>query len=119
MNRDLDAALTVIAIGYDVNVIINGIDIGIRGQKSESVKLFGIQSKMARVLPEDMKGQACLKEGENLITVESKYTDAESLAELTIELQAKDQFVNGATLLSKTEKMDIGKKKSFTESFIL
>ncbi len=119
MKRDLNAILTVLAVGYDVTIKINGQDIGIQGSKSESVKLFGNGSPMVSVLPDNMKKQVCLKEGENSIVVDFKCVDDTSARELTIELQARDQFVNGATLISRKEKSDAGKEKSFTDAFTL
>ncbi len=119
MKRDLNAILTVLARGYDVTIKINGNDIGIQGGKSESVKLFGSGSPMVSVLPDDMKNQVCLQEGENSIVVDFKCVDDTSESELTIELQARDQFVNGATLISRKEKIDVGKEKSVTDVFTL
>ncbi len=119
MNRELNAILTVLANGYDVTIEINGMDIGIQGQKSESLKLFGKNNPTAPVLPEDMKKQVCLQEGENSVSVNCKRTDAVSASELTIELQARDLFVNGATNFSRKEKLDVGKEKKFTDTFTI
>ena len=119
MNRELNAILTVLANGYDVTIEINGIDLGIRGQKSESLKLFGKNNPTAPVLPEDMKKQVCLQDGENSISVNCKRIDPTSGSELTIELQARDLFVNGATNFSRKEKPDVGKEKSFTDTFTI
>jgi len=119
MNRDLNAILTVIAKGYDVAIKINNIDIGILGQKLESVKLFGKHNPMVSVLPEDMKKLVCLKEGENLISVHLKSTDATSSSEFSIELQAREQFVNGANLFSEKEKIDAGSEKEISGTFTL
>ena len=118
MNRELNAILTVLANGYDVTIEINGIDIGIRGQKSESLKLFGKNNPTAPVLPEDMKNQVCLQDGENSISVNCKCIDA-TASELTIELQARDLFVNGANNFSRKEKLEVGKEKSFTDTFTI
>ncbi len=119
MNRSLNAILTLIAKGYDVTIKINGIDIGIKGQKSESVKLFGKHDPMALVLPEDMKNLVCLQEGNNSVSVDFKRTEKTTPPELTIVLQAKEQFVNGANLFSRKEEIDVGKGKSFSETFTL
>ena len=115
MNRDLNVILTVLANGYDVIIEINGIDIGIRGRKSESVKLFGKENPMVPVLPEDMKQHICLQEGDNSIRVRYKRVDEAASPELTVELQAREQFVNGATLFSLKKKADIGKENSFSD----
>jgi len=119
MNRELNAILTILANGYDVRIEINGIDIGIRGQKSESLKLFGKYNPTAPVLPEDMRNQVCLQEGENSILINCKRIDAKSASELTIELQARDLFVNGATNFSRKEKLIVGEEKKITETFTI
>ena len=119
MKRDLNAILTVIAKGYDVIIKINRIDIGIRGQKLESVKLFGKHNPMASVLPEDMEKLVCLEEGGNSISVHLKRTDATSSSEFSIELQAREQFVNGANLFSQKEKIDVGSEKEISGTFTL
>ena len=119
MNRELNAILTILANGYDVTIEINGIDIGTRGQKSESLKLFGKNNPTAPVLPEDMKKQVCLQEGENSVSVNCKRIDPTSAPELTIELQARDLFVNGATNFSRKEKLAVGEEKSITDTFTI
>lgn len=119
MNRELNAILTVIAKGYDVTIKINGMDIGIRGQKSESVKLFGKFNPTPPVLPEDMKNQVCLQEDENSISVYFKHTEAIASPGFSIELQARDQFVNGGTLFSRKEEIEVGKEKSFSDIFTI
>ena len=67
MNRELNAILTVIAIGYEVKIAINNIDIGVKGLKSESLKLFGKNNPTKPMLPEDMKKQICLQDGKTLL----------------------------------------------------
>ena len=119
MNRELNAILTILANGYDISIEINGKDIGIRGQKSESLKLFGKNNPTLPVLPEDMKKQICLQDGENSISVNCKRIDPRSAPELTIEIQARDMFVNGATNFSRKEKLDVGKEKTFIDTFTI
>jgi hypothetical protein len=63
MSEDLMAAIDVMAYGYEVSVSINGIDIGVRGGKSESKRLFGVNHSMVSQLPEQMKNLVCLKSG--------------------------------------------------------
>jgi hypothetical protein len=117
MQRELNAILTVLAVGYDVTIEINGMNIGVKGQKSESIKLFGKKNPTVTVLPEDMKNQICLIEGNNSISVTCKRIDEKSSPELTIEVQARDLFVNGATNFCKKEKINVGEEKSFTDIF--
>ena len=119
MNRELNVILTVIAKGYDVNIEINDMDIGIQGRKSESVKLFGKKNPNLPVLPEDMKQQICLQEGDNSIRVRYKRIAEDAAQELTIELQAREQFVNGANFFSKKKKSKLGKEDSFFEVFTI
>lgn len=119
MTRDLNAILTVLARGYNVTITINGIDIGVRGGKSESIKLFSQGSPMVSALPEDMKNQVCLQEGENLLFASYERLDDTASNELTIELVAREQLVNGANLIYRKEKGDLGKKKSFEDTFSL
>lgn len=119
MNRELNAILTVIAIGYKVTIKINNIDIGIKGLKSESLKLFGKNNPTLPVLPEDMKKHICLQDGDNSLSVYFKRVDEASSPELTIELQAREQFVSGANVFSRKEKVAVGQEKEFTEIFSL
>ena len=119
MNRNLDVILTVIAKGYDVTIKINGSDVGVNGQGSESVKLFGVDSPMKPVLPPDMQNQICLEEGDNSIHIQCKRTKEESPSELTVELQAKEQFVNAANLFSKKELLNVGDERTFSDQFTL
>ena len=70
MERDLIGSIEVMAYGYNVAVLINGVDIGIKGGKSESKRLFGTDHSMVSKLPEDMKNLACLKMGANEIRVD-------------------------------------------------
>jgi hypothetical protein len=119
MIRDLNAVLTVAAKGYEVNIKVNGTDIGVAGGKSESFKLFGKTSPSLPVLPADMQKQVCLEEGENSILVTYKRVSQELAGELTVELATREQFVNGATLISKKEKSPFNEEKSFYETFTL
>jgi hypothetical protein len=119
MNRELNAILTVIAIDYEVTIKINNIDIGITGKKSESLKLFGKNNPTMPVLPEDMKNHTCLQDGDNSIFVHYKRVDDTSSPELIIELQAREQFVSGANVFAKKEKIELGQKKEFIETFSL
>lgn len=118
MKRDLNATLTVLARGYETTVLINGIDIGIKGCKSESLKLFGKDSPSMPVLPEDMKNQICLQEGQNSLSVTYKRLEKSSAdKDLIIELQTREQQVNGANIIYRKESIKAGDKKSFTETF--
>lgn len=92
MGKELMGAIDVMAYGYKVAVLINGIDIGIKGGKSESKRLFGTDHSMASKLPEEMKNLACLKDGINKIQVEyQRLQDVESTG-LTIEIRSEEKF---------------------------
>ena len=119
MTRDLMAAITILASGYAVNIAINGIDIGVTGGKSESLKLFGDSHSMVPVLPEDMKKLVCLKKGANEIACKFKCLDNESKSGLTIELKSKEQFAKEECLVSLKENLDVGSENSFHKIFLL
>ena len=119
MQRNLNVILNVLAGSYEVNVKVNGVDVGILGCKAESVKLFNKSNPMADVLPPDMQNTVCLKEGENSIELKFKRIKDADPDELTIEIQAREQFVNGANLFAHKEKLPIGESKEITEFFTL
>jgi hypothetical protein len=119
MINDLMVAVTVLANGYDVNITVNGRDIGIMGGKSESLKLFGKNHSMVPVLPADMKKLVCLKKGENEISFQFKCRDIESKSELIIELKTKEQFVKEECLVSLKEHLDVGKENTVHKTFTL
>ncbi|WP_300457239.1 hypothetical protein [Desulfobacula sp.] len=119
MINDLMVAITVLANGYDVNITVNGRDIGITGGKSESLKLFGENHSMVPVLPEDMKKLVCLKKGANEIFFKFRCRDIESKSDLIIELKTKEQFVTDECLISLKEHLDLGKENTVHKTFTL
>ena len=120
MGKDLMGVINVMAYGYSVKVFINGVDIGITGGKSESLRLFGKEHSMAPQLPEDMKNLACLKAGENEIKVEyQRMKDVDSTG-LTVELKSEEQFSSDENLFYFREEPDKnGETKSITKKFNL
>jgi hypothetical protein len=120
MGKDLMGVINVMAYGYSVKVFINSVDIGIKGGKSESLRLFEKEHSMAPQLPEDMKKLACLKTGENEIKVEyQRMKDVDSTG-LTVELKSEEQFTSDENLINFRE--DPGKNgepKSITKKFNL
>lgn len=92
MGKDLAGAIDVMAYGYNVAVLINGVDVGIRGGKSESKRLFGTDHSMMSKLPEDMKNLACLKAGANEIQVDYQGLKDVDSTGMTIELRSAEQF---------------------------
>ena len=119
MFNELMVAITVLADEYDVNITVNGRDIGITGGKSESLKLFGKNHSMVPVLPEDMKKLVCLKKGANEISFKFKCRDIESKSDLIIELKTKEQFVKEECLISLKEHLDVGKENTVHKTFTL
>ncbi|MBW2144774.1 MAG: hypothetical protein JRG75_10320 [Deltaproteobacteria bacterium] len=120
MGKDLMGVINVMAYGYSVKVFINSVDIGIRGGKSESFRLFGKEHSMAPRLPEDMKHLACLKPGENEIKIEyQRMKDVDSTG-LTVELKSEEQFTSDENLINFREDPDKnGEPKSITKKFNL
>ena len=92
MGNDLMGAMDVMAYGYRVAVTINGVDLKVKGGKSESARLFGAEHSMASQLPEEMKHLACLKEGANEIRVDYERLKEEDSTGLTIEIKSEEQF---------------------------
>ncbi len=118
MGKDLAGAIEVMAYGYNVIVLINGVDIGIRGGKSESKRLFGRDHSMVSKLPEEMKNLACLKAGVNEIQVDyQRLQDVDSTG-MTVELRSEQQFGTDECLFHFREEPDENyESKSMTESF--
>jgi len=118
MTKEIMGAIDVMAYGYNVRIFINGIDIGIRGGKSESARLFGKEHSMVPRLPEDMKHLACLQAGQNEIKVDyQRLKDVDSTG-LTVELRSSEQFATDEHLFYFREEPDRnGGQRSFTESF--
>ena len=118
MEKDLIGAIDVMAYGYNVIVLINGVDIGIRGGKSESKRLFGTNHSMMSKLPEDMKNLACLKAGANEIQVDYQGLQDVDSPPLTIELRSEQQFGTDECLFHFREEPDESyESRSITESF--
>jgi len=118
MTEEIMGSIDVMAYGYNVKVFINGIDIGIKGGKSESERLFGKEHSMVPRLPEDMKHLACLIVGQNEIKVDyQKLKDVDSTG-LTIELRSAEQFATDDHLFyfrKEPDRSDVS--RSITESF--
>ena len=118
MEKDLAGAIDVMAYGYNVAVLINGVDIGMRGGKSESKRLFGTNHSMISELPEEMKNLACLKVGLNEIQVDyQRLQDVDSTG-MTIELRSEEQFgTDECRFHFHEEPGENYESRSMTESF--
>ncbi len=119
MIKDMMAAITILAKGYEVNIVINGIDIGVTGGKSESFKLFAETHSMVPVLPEDMKQLVCIKKGQNTIAVKFKCLFNASKDGLTIEIKAKEQFLKDQFVFILKESLEPGSEKTIDNVFSL
>jgi len=118
MEKDLAGAIEVMAYGYNVVVSINGVDIGIKGGKSESKRLFGTDHSMMSKLPDDMKKLACLKMGANESRVDYQGLQDLDSPPLTIELRSEQQFGTDECLFHFRDEPDENyESKSMTKSF--
>ena len=118
MGKDLAGAIDVMAYGYNVVVLINGVDLGIMGGKSESKRLFGTDHSMLSKLSEDMKNLACLKAGANEIRVDYQRLQDVDEPPLTIDFRSEQQFGTDECLFHFRDEPDENyESKSITESF--
>jgi len=91
MSEELMAVINVMAYGYEASVSINGLDIGIAGGKSESMRLFGRDDPMVSQLPAEMKNLACLKSGVNEVAITCKRVGDQASSGLSVEIKTADQ----------------------------
>jgi hypothetical protein len=69
--KEIEAALSCFGYGYQAKVVINGRDTGVKGGRSESIRLFAQDNKMAKEAPPETRDRYfVLKEGENQIQVD-------------------------------------------------
>ena len=107
--KEIDAVLSSFSYGYKVKVLINGIDVGITGGKSESMRLFVQGSPLAVKAPSDFKNLFCLKEGTNIILVEfaKASTEAHDKAEVSLQVEGHKEplfFLQSREASGKVEK---------------
>lgn len=89
-NRDLMAVLSCRGYGYKVNVLVNGVDVGIAGGKSENRRLLNKGNGMAVMAAPEMKKQNfMLVPGDNTISVtfKKKSANKDDRLELSLEMQ--------------------------------
>jgi hypothetical protein len=116
MTEELMASLDVMAYGYEVSVKVNGIDLGFKGGKSESKRLFGADDPMAAEMPPEFRSLACLKPGENRIEVGYKRVPKEDSTGLTIEIHGG---TGESAFRFREDPTSDDAPKSVTESFKL
>src|SRR3989344_1206651 len=87
MKKDISATLSCWGYGYDGKVIINGIDIGIKGGKSESKRLFLLDNPMISKATGDLKKLFCLKAGKNKVHIECSKTSSSQSDKFEVSLE--------------------------------
>lgn len=83
------AALSCFGYGYKLKVLVNGVDVGVAGGKSENRRLFAADSPMAsQAAPETRKKSFVLKKGENTISIEftKQSDDKNDRMEVSLEM---------------------------------
>ena len=86
-NNETSAILSVMGYGFNVKILINGKDAGIKGGKSENKRLFFSDSKQLDEMPPDLrKSFALLKRGENKFSVDFKKVPGSQSSGLEIVL---------------------------------
>jgi hypothetical protein len=89
-NEEIMAVLSCMGYGYNVKVLVNGTDVGIKGGMSESKRLFDKNSEMAaQATPEIRKKNFVLVKGPNTISVEftKQGSNQHDKVELTLEVE--------------------------------
>jgi len=77
--------------GFTVKVLVNGVDIGVKGGQSESKRLFSVEHPMKKEAPPEWQARLfVLKSGENDIHIEFRKTGVET-DKLTFELNLENQ----------------------------
>jgi hypothetical protein len=82
----MEATLDCFGYGYKVKVVVNGVDVNVKGGKSESKRLFDRNNPLVKEVPPEMKNLFILKLGENQIQVEFTKQGTER-DKLTLSLQ--------------------------------
>jgi len=87
--KELEAALSCFGYGYQAKVVINGQDTGIRGGRSESMRLFAQNNKMAKEVPPETRSRYfILREGENRIQVDfTKQGSGDDTLSISLEVE--------------------------------
>ena len=89
-NEEVSVVLSSMGYGYKVNVVINGVDVGVKGGMSESKRLFDKNSEMAaRAKPEIRQRNFVLVKGQNTISIEYKKegSNQHDKVEITVEAE--------------------------------
>ncbi len=86
---DIVAVLSCFGYGYQAKVLINGRDTGIKGGRSESMRLFARDNKMAKEVPPETRDRYfVLKEGENQLQVDfTKQGSGDNALSISLEIE--------------------------------
>lgn len=73
--KEINASVSSMGYGYTVKVTVNGVDIGVKGGKSESMRLMNTDHPMFNEATPEIRARLfVLKPGENALHVEYKKT---------------------------------------------
>jgi len=104
---ELNAALQVMGYGYKVKVLVNGVDTGVQGGKSEGRRLFAKSDpKAAKATPEIRARHFLLQRGANDITIEYSKIDPKTDDSLEITIDAEGYPQPLLRLVNKTKASD-------------
>lgn len=79
MEKEINASISCMGYGYQVKILVNGVDIGVKGGMSESKRLFNTDHPMRKeATPEMQEHLFVLKPGENKLHIEAKKTGGET-----------------------------------------
>ena len=88
MTKEINMTISCWGYGYKGKVMINGINLGIQGGRSESLRLFTADSPFAKKASADQKRLFCLKPGKNTISVDCTKTSSSDHDKFEISLEA-------------------------------
>lgn len=93
--KDIDGSISSMGYGYNLKVLINGKDIGIKGGMSEGKRLFSVEHSLKDQMAPEISAQLCvLKPGENTVHMEySKTGTAPEHLTVDVYLDAADPVV--------------------------
>ncbi len=92
MSKNRSCVITCVAFGYHLKVEVNGIDIGIKGGKVESKRLFAKNAPVAPQLPQGLRNLACIQKGDNEIKVTFIKQENHTGSKLAVELKRANQI---------------------------
>jgi len=92
MGKNRTCVVNCVAHGYHLKVEVNGIDIGIKGGKDETKRIFADESPVTPQLPKHLKNLACIRRGENHFKVTFTRLTKRKDAKLMVELKRASQI---------------------------